>query len=71
MNTKALKLHKKTMKLIQHSMMRMAELHNILTIAQIYFDKDDEVGLRNLEKRIMQMETFSGYAGKHEKHKID
>jgi len=71
MNTKALKLHKRTMKLLQHSMMRMAELHNILTIAQIHFDKDDEVGLKDLEKRIMQLEAFSGYAGKHEQHKIN
>ena len=69
MNKKASELHKRTLKLLQHSTTRMAELHNILMIAQIYFEKEDVEGLKNLEKRILQMETFPSYAGKNEKHK--
>lgn len=79
MNKKLVALQKRTLTLIQHSTMRFAELNNILTILNVYFEYArrgrkynlDMPGVtREIERRIRRLEKFPRFAGKHERGKV-
>ena len=76
---KLVELQKRTLTLIQHSSVRLAELNNILTIIHVYFEyarkgekhKFDMPSItRQIEKRIRKLERFPRFAGNSEKYKM-
>ncbi len=65
-------LELRTVRMINNANMRLAELRNLLAI--VYTQKQtplvSEESIKELEKRITDMEDYPEFAGKHEHQKI-
>ena len=72
MTKKLLKLQERTIKLIQHGTMRLAELNNILTIINFSLSetKPNVRIVEGVERRIKNLEERPNFAGSHENFKI-